>query len=76
MTHSSIIIMKVEKNLKILSLSLVTVLIVVIAGTSAITPAVSVSETGIEDRGCLSYQIYPSQVDCAASIVPSGPLRV
>jgi hypothetical protein len=72
--------MKIEKDPKILRLSLATVLIVVFAGTSVITPALSVSEpnieTEIEGQGCLIYQTYPSQADCAVSIVPSGLLKV
>ena len=72
--------MKIEKDPKILRLSLATVLIVAFAGISVITPALSVSEsnveTEIEGRGCLIYQTYPSQVDCAVSIVPSGLLKV
>jgi hypothetical protein len=73
--------MKIEKDPKILRLSLVTALIVAFAGTSVISPALSVSEpfnveTTIEGIGCLVYQTYPSQADCAVSIVPGGLLRV
>lgn len=70
--------MKIEKDPKILRLSLTTVLIVAFAGTSVITPALSVSEPNIEieGQGCLIYQTYPSQADCAVSIVPSGLLKV
>jgi hypothetical protein len=73
--------MKIEKDPKILRLSLVTALIVAFAGTSAISPALSVSgpfsvESTIEGGGCLVYQTYPSQADCAVSIVPGGLLKI
>ena len=81
MNPSYIIIMKIEKDPKIFRLSLATALIVAFAGTSVVSPALSVSEpfnveNTIESRGCLIYQTYPSQVDCAVSMVPSGLLRV